>query len=508
MPQGNRGHIGIKKETTWGERVVGDNDVFLPFVSETLTPDIEDVVSAIQRGERDEPKSYQGQKDIAGDVVVEVHPKSFGHILRSAINIPDPTGTPASSTETIVCDCETEWTSHVETITSLDPNDKKKGSHSSKIQVPEDVDNSEILAFEEVAGTPLDIEAVTQYKFWIKASIVTALGDLIFRMTEKDNGSAAVGENDDVDIPAMLVANTWTEFTIDVTDPSGLTDILTCAIVTGATADLGEFEVRIDHIRIVVAGTATDAKQHVFTPIKTHDEEFNDDCPLRPYTLEVNKDDGLDAFEFMGAVVSKLSLSFSTTDKILKATLGIIAKDFDKIAPTAPGLEGTNPFLWKDAKIFIADKDAAVDITADTHRCNDLESFKVDFDNNCIAKFALNNTAIARKFIFNGYVAIPINFVVDFINHTEFDYFRAGTERQFIIVLDGDIIKADEPAFRYRLRIDLPLVRYTAYPINTGGPGRLAASVVGKAKYSDHADWLYSIQFTIWNKQDDNEYKA
>ncbi|GAJ03171.1 unnamed protein product, partial [marine sediment metagenome] len=166
--------------------------------------------------------------------------------------------------------------------------------------------------------------------------------------------------------------------------------------------------------------------------------------------------------------------------------------------PTLPGLEATNPFMWSDARIFIADKEHTVDITdALDHRCNDLESFKVDFDNNYIAKFALDNTAIARKFIFNGYVAIPVNFVADFIDQTEFDHFIEGTERQFIIVLDGDVIKTTAPAepdFKYRLRIDMPLVRYTAYPINIGGPGRLSANVVGKAKYSGETAWKYAIQ--------------
>lgn len=350
MPQGNRGSIRIKKEHTWGVRNGTDlNDLFLPFVSESLTANIEEVLSAIQRGERDEPKSYHGQRDFAGDIVIEVHPRSIGHILRSAINIPNPSG--------------------------------------------------------------------------------------------------------------------------------GFAEAI-----------------------------ATLAREHVFTPIKTHDDEFSDDCPLRPYTLEVDKDDGLDAFEFKGSVVNKLSLAFSTTDKILKATCGILAKDLNKIAPTGVALEATNPFMWNDAKIFIANKDKVVDIAADDDLCNDIESFKVDFDNNCIAKFALNNTAIARKFIFNGYVAIPVNFVVDFVNQTEFDYFIAGTERQFIIVLDGDVILDSEPNFRYRLRIDMPLVRYTAYPINIGGPGRLSCAVVGKAKYSGETAWKYAIRFTIWNKQDLNEY--
>jgi len=88
MPQGARGHIGIKKEEIWGQKVAGDNDFFLPFVSETLIPNIEEVLSAAQKGILDEPKSYQGERAFPGEVVVEVYPASLGHLLRSAINEP------------------------------------------------------------------------------------------------------------------------------------------------------------------------------------------------------------------------------------------------------------------------------------------------------------------------------------------------------------------------------------------------------------------------------------
>ncbi|GAH35493.1 unnamed protein product, partial [marine sediment metagenome] len=359
MPQGNRGHIGIKKETTWGERAAGVNDIFLPFVSETLTASIEEVLSAIQRGERDEPKSYHGQKDFGGDVVIEVHPKSFGHILRSAINIPDPTGEFASSKITVIANCETVW-EHSDTgiITSLDPAEKRKGGNSCKIQVSAGVGAlPTVLASRVFADSLL---TTSHYKFWIRCSIALAADDVKFRVSDAEFGAEGTAE-DTVTIPEMPVPYKWYEFTIAKGDVSDLGTAISCALVQ--FVDKGEMTLWIDDVRIVETGApaATEAREHVFTPIKTHAQEFDDDCPLRPYTLEVFKDDGagVTAFEFMGSVVNKLSLAFSTTDKILKATCGILAKDLDKITHTELGLEATNPFMWDDAKIFIANKDAA-----------------------------------------------------------------------------------------------------------------------------------------------------
>ncbi|GAI96812.1 unnamed protein product, partial [marine sediment metagenome] len=182
MPQGNRGHIGIRKEKIWGTLdSITDKDVFLPFVSETLTANIEEVLSAIQRGERDEPKSYHGQRDFGGDIVIEVHPRSIGHILRSAINIPTPTGELASSTVVTLCDCEKVWLNDGVCITSLDPNDKKKGKYSAKIQVPAGVDGEQILAYQVVAD---DLTKTSHYKLRIKSSIELTTGQLKFVVSE------------------------------------------------------------------------------------------------------------------------------------------------------------------------------------------------------------------------------------------------------------------------------------------------------------------------------------
>ena len=331
MAIGARGHLGIKKETTWGQKVAGDNDFFLPFVSESLTANIEELLSAAQRGILDEPKSYQGEKAFAGDVVVEVHPTSIGHLLRSALGAP-------------------------------------------------------------AAATPV--------------------------------------------------------------------------------------------------GTAATAKQHIFTPMQTSAQEFHADCPLFPYTLEVYRDQG-QAFQFLGAVVNNLALNFSVTDKILKATCGIIAKDLSSVDATGLSLEATNPFVWENAVIKIGES-----------QNNNLESFGLGWENHCVAKYFLNNSPLAGKIIRDGFRTIPVKFTIDFTDRVEYDYFIAGTERAFQIKFTG---ASCETGYYYTLQIDLPLVRYLTFPINIGGPGRITCAVTGKAKY--HADG-YPMKVTLINLKDTAEYAA
>jgi len=486
MPQGERGHIGIKKETTWGERVVGDNDFFLPFLSETLTALPEELLSAAQRGVLDEPKSYQGAWDFSGNVVLEVHPTSIGHILRSALGAPAAASAPTTS-ETVIEDCEDAWNELVDggVLSGIDATDKKKGSASVKLQVSVDVGAGDILATESMAST--DMTGATHFKLWIKCSVDTALGGLQFLADESVNCGSPL---ELIDIPA-LTAGVFTEVTLAIATPAALGAVISIGLKY--VTDLGECIIHLDDIRMVTTTAAASAKQHIFTPMQLAAEEFHADCPLFPYTFEVYRDQG-DAFQFLGGVVNSMALNFSTTDKILKATCGIIAKNLDSVAATGLSLEATKPFVWENAIIKIGGS-----------QNNNLESFGLTWNNNCIAKYFLNYSNIPGKIIRNGYRTIPVNFVIDFTDRTEFDYFIAGTERAFQIQFIGAACEAGPPAFYYTLTIDLPLVRYLAFPINIGGPGRLTCAVTGKAKY-DAAGW--ALRATLINLKDTAEYAA
>ncbi len=261
--------------------------------------------------------------------------------------------------------------------------------------------------------------------------------------------------------------------------------------------DVGECVIHLDDVRKITETGATGAKQHVFTPMQAATEEFHADCPLRPYTLEVYRDSTGQAFQYLGAVVNTLALSFSTTDKILKATCGIIAKDAGYVDKTGLLAETTAPFVWENAVVKIGG-------TSSGSINNDLESFSMTFDNTCIAKYALNNTAKPRKIIRDGVRTIPVSFVIDFVNKTEYDYFLAGTERYFQVKFEG--AECDTGGYDYTLQIDLPKVRYTAFPINIGGPGRLSCAVTGKAKYSSTGN--HAIEMTLINLKGTTEYSS
>jgi len=291
---------------------------------------------------------------------------------------------------------------------------------------------------------------------------------------------------------SILSAGEWTEVTITLSAMTLYDEVISIGIRLINAKD--EFILRIDDVRRVVTGVESSiAFQHVFTPMQTADQEFHADCPLFPYTLEVFPDQGK-AFRFVGAVINTLALNFSTTDKILKATCGIIAKNAslqDTIGSLA--LEATKPFVWENAVISIGGS-----------QNNNLESFSLNWDNRCIAKYFLNNTPIPGKIIRDGFRTIPVSFVIDFVNKTEYGHFLDGQERAFQVKFVGAICDATpEPDIYYTLQIDLPLVRYLTYPINMPGSGRLTCAVTGKAKY----DSTYALLATLINKRRTADYQ-
>ena len=480
MPVGNKGFVGVKKETTWGEKVVGDNEFYLPFVSETFIANIEEVLSAAQRGVPDEPKSYQGERAFAGDVVIEVRPASLGAILRSAFDIPDTD--PAGTTETELEDCEDAWNELVDggVISGVDASDYKKGTKSVKIQVTTGVAVDAILASGVISPTA-DMHLDTALKFWIKSDIACDASDLAIRISESVNCGIG-GTYKDVLVPA-LEAGVWKECSVTMTGMTDFDAVISIGLIL--KVDKGEMIIHIDDIRRVIVGTAANAIQHIFIPRL---DDFHVDCPLNPYTFEVYRDQG-DSFQFLGGVVNALALNFSTTDKILKATCGIISKNLGDVAKTSVALETTNPFLWNNAVISIGDSPVVN---------NDILNFGINYNNACKARYTLNNTVIPRSIIRDGFRITAVNFVIDFIDRTEYNKFLDGSEQAFQVKFEGAV--CDDPV-KYTLQLDMPKVQYKAFPINIGGPTRLTCAVTAKANYDATAGVLHAIKAKLINLQ-------
>jgi hypothetical protein len=321
MPFGALTHVGLGKEATWGTAVAATD--FLQFVSEGLNEEIEQVISAAQRGIADEPPSFEGMHNIAGDLSFEVYPNILGHILRAAFGAPVTTQ-------------------------------------------PDAVNNPTVY-------------------------------------------------------------------------------------------------------------------QHVFTPAQ---DNFSNVCALPPYTLEVHRD--LEqAFQYAGAVVNDLSLTFGGDQKIMQGSAAVIAKALALIAKTTPSFETTDPFRWFQSTITI---NGAVNA--------DIQNLDFGVNNNLEGRATLNGTKEISRIKRNGYRTFPVNFTFDLTSLDEYNRFRSQNEVAASIDLVGALISG---TYNYKLTIDVPKLRYTTFPINVGGAEQITAQANGVAKYDPVS--AYGMKVTLVNTQ-------
>jgi hypothetical protein len=314
-------HVGLGKEVTWGTAVAAAD--YLQFVSEGFNEEIEQIISAAQRGIVDESPSFEGMHNIAGDLSFEAYPNILGHILRAALGAPVTTQ-------------------------------------------PDAVNNPTVY-------------------------------------------------------------------------------------------------------------------QHVFTPVQ---DKFSADCALPPYTFEVHRD--LEqAFQYAGAVINDLTLTFGTDQKIMQGSAAVIAKVLALIAKTTPSFETTDPFMWHQSTITI---NGTVN--------GDIQTLNFGVNNGLEGRGTLNGTKDISRIKRNGKRTFPVNFTFDLTDQTEYSRFRSQSEVAAKIELVGALISG---TYNHKLTVDIPKLRYTTFPINVGGAEQITAQANGMAKYD--AASTHAMKITLTNTE-------
>lgn len=247
--------------------------------------------------------------------------------------------------------------------------------------------------------------------------------------------------------------------------------------------------VSIGHILRAVLGAPTTAGvnptyTHTFTPAETN---FSSDCPLPPLTLEMFRDLG-QAHQYAGFQANSLRFEFGAAQKLLRTTLNGFAKGKPvAIVKTSPTYETAEPFKWRQLAFKMGDTLAGATALAY------LESFGLTITNNVegveISSGAANGEI--GRVDRNGLRVVDVQATLAIPDLTEYNKFLDGTDRAFDITFTIDANTS--------LQFKLPKVRYEAFPLNVGGPGRLSAQVTGKAKYS--ATDTFDIQVVLKNSQ-------
>jgi len=160
-----------------------------------------------------------------------------------ALAVPVPTiGKTAELSWLLLDDCEAAWDEYVQAnvVSTADNVVFKIGAASAKMAVA-DLAAVGRLATHDIG--PFDLSPYRYLKGWVRNSVALDSGDISILL---DEHAQCVSPLKDLNIGA-IVANTWTEVTLDMGDTSGLVAIISIGI--DMDVDKGIFDFWIDQAR-------------------------------------------------------------------------------------------------------------------------------------------------------------------------------------------------------------------------------------------------------------------
>ncbi|MEW6424977.1 MAG: phage tail tube protein [Bacillota bacterium] len=228
------------------------------------------------------------------------------------------------------------------------------------------------------------------------------------------------------------------------------------------------------------ATTGTGPYTHTFQAPRV--TPFSADCFLAPYTLEVFRDMG-QSFQIAGAIINTLQLAWGTDQKILRATAGIIAKQAALIAKTSQSFETGEPFNWNQGIIKFA---ANVADLGAASPYNKLEKANIKIDNKMEGIPLLNNTVYIGAIKPNDLMTCELDLTAE----ADLGEYNKFANKQY------QAMRVTFTAGTDVFEVTLPKVKYTAYPVNVSGPGRIVVSIKAAAYYSLADAYLVQAKLT------------
>lgn len=220
------------------------------------------------------------------------------------------------------------------------------------------------------------------------------------------------------------------------------------------------------------------AYTHEFIPRQS---DFDIYAAVPPYTIEAYRGVG-SSWQFTDTVFNTINLEL-TAGAVAKLTVGVLAKTTSLMAKGTPTFSTATPLTWDATSISIA---GAASIN--------FESLTISVENQLEAKYLLDGTRRCAKFKRTGPQLVRVIGTLLFEDQTEYAAFLAQTEQRLLVNLDDTSITSLN-----NLLIDVPLMRYEAFPVGLGGPGELTVGFTAKGVY--HTGSSYAIRITLVNSR-------
>lgn len=211
---------------------------------------------------------------------------------------------------------------------------------------------------------------------------------------------------------------------------------------------------------------------HTFNPATA---AWSPECTLPPYAFRLDPGEPSvnSAYQYLDAFVNGAEISLDAAG-YMRTRWSILGKSMELLTK-APGdvlnPTGAAPLVWSSASLSIGG--AAVER---------FSNFRLGFDNRVAAQDRIAGAVEHTYFFRDGFRDFGrFSGTIDLAQADWLD-FKNATEKRLVLNVQG--VTSISSGVNEFIRIDIPRLVYTAYPVRVDGAGIVSVAVEGRAQYS------------------------
>ena len=202
---------------------------------------------------------------------------------------------------------------------------------------------------------------------------------------------------------------------------------------------------------------------------------------LQPMTIEVYRDTG-SAYQYFDCLLNQLNFEIAQ-GTLYKCTMSIIGAQFAWMDKTAPTYDAGSYFSWDVVSVSLGG--SGIDYVSD---------LAIVCNNNLEGKAFLDLKKYPSRILRTGFRTVEISGTMLLVGDDEARNYKNRTEQKLVITASDPTTVADG---HNTFEIDIPAMRYTAFPANIAGSGLVEVGFSGKGNYDSGSET--AIEWTLIN---------
>lgn len=213
---------------------------------------------------------------------------------------------------------------------------------------------------------------------------------------------------------------------------------------------------------------------------------FSEVCRPNPYTIDIFRDLETVVRRYPGCGVSKLGLAVSTDNKLWRCECSWVGKAWPSTQPKgSPTYPSVQPWMF-----------SATTVTVAGGAYSELQELSLEIDEKLEGQLLIAGSRVIEELLSSDMPEAVLSGTALPRSVTEYEAFRSYALRQWEILATGETISG---TYTHQLKIVMPKVMYTDYPIPVSGPERLTADWKAAVYYDDasQAAIIFEITTTV-----------